>query len=151
MNAVSTTKRRALIDGFTLVIAWAIAAFVAQVIGGHGDSVLAYRIICGWWAVLFACSKVEPKLRGLAVGLGLWLLVSAVDLFAHYGWLYPRAVEVASVEAVRLIALNGVFTLVVPFLINRTVNFVFGISIRRTPRDQPPASAGSAPSQRSPT
>lgn len=124
MNRIPPTRRRALTDGFTLVVAWTIATIVAHLIAGHSECVLAYRTICGWWAVLFVCSKVDPKLQGLVIALVLWTLGSALDLNAHHGWLYPQSVQITSGEAARLIALNGVFSLVLPFMINRAVNFV---------------------------
>ena len=115
---------RLLTKAAALFLAWITASFGAHLVAAHSDCVLAYRMICGWWAVLYACSKLEPTCREMWVAVALWIVGSVCDLLTHSGWIYPKSVDLVSTEAARLVALNAVFFVVVPFYVNRTVNLV---------------------------
>lgn len=56
--------------------------------------------------------------------VALWIGGSALDLLTHSGWIYPKSVDLVSSEAARLVALNGVLFVVVPFYVNRAANLV---------------------------
>jgi hypothetical protein len=116
--------RRFLLEGAVLIAAWIVGSSLAQIIAAHSECVGAYRSICAWWAVLFACAKLDPSQRGMSLTLVFWISGSSVDLLAHSGWIYPKSVDLVSVEAARLVVSNAVFAIIAPFYLNRAVNLL---------------------------
>ena len=95
LNGSSLSKNpvRAIMEGIVLAIVWFVTAQVIEAAAAHSPARVAYRLISGWWAALYAAHLMGVTFaRGALICGGFCVICFTPRLLGlEWGMFHQRA------------------------------------------------------------